>query len=93
MPTVVGVRKELSSDRTHRHIAGVCTTADLYYTREQVVKSLDSGESWKTQGSDGSQASIKKITYCPAPSCYLKPYITTAPDHTTKNNLDNLKDC
>jgi len=30
---------------------------------------------------------------CPAQHCPATPYITTAPDHTVANNLDNLLHC
>jgi hypothetical protein len=53
---------------------------------------IDAGEDWKTYGG-GRSAQIRKISYCPAPGCYLTPYITTSPDHTTENNLDNLPLC
>lgn len=33
---------------------------------------------------------IKVKGYCPQKVCYHKPYLTTAPDHTTKNNLESL---
>jgi hypothetical protein len=90
VPIVVAVHKEESSDGTHKHIASVKTKADVVYTRAEVVKSLDGGNAWTTEGTDGSSAKIHKATYCPHGSCTLGPYITTAPDHTTKNNLDNL---
>jgi len=92
MPVVTRTRKEPSSDGTHQHIAGVCTAEGNYSTRTQVVAGLDRGESWTTSGG-GSPARIKKISYCPRTGCYLSPYITTAPDHTTANNLDNLPPC
>lgn len=92
MATVTKVRKELSSDGTHRHIEGVCTATGTHYTRKQVVDGIDKGETWVT--SDGkSTATIKKLSYCPAAACYATPYITTTPDHTTTNNLDNLPAC
>jgi Protein of unknown function (DUF3892) len=92
MPVVTRVRKERSSDGTHEHIAGVCTMENYYYTRGQVVTGIDAGQDWKTFGG-GQYAVIHKITYCRAAGCYLSPYITTAPDHTTANNLDNLPLC
>lgn len=92
MPTVTRVRKERSADGTHKHIAGVCTTDNYYYTRAQVVAGLDAGASWQTSGG-GRYARIKKTASCPHGSCPLTPYITTAPDHTTQNNLDNLPSC
>lgn len=90
MPIVTSVHKEDSSDGTHKHIAGVKTKAGDTYSRAEVVAGIDKGQDWKTEGTDGSQAQIRKLTYCPYGACTVTPYITTAPDHTTKNNLDNL---
>ena len=50
------------------------------------------GQDWRTYGG-GTYAVIHKISYCTAAGCYLSPYITTAPDHTTANNLDSLPPC
>ncbi len=91
MPTVTRARKEVSADRTHYHIAGVCSELG-YSTRQQVVAGLDQGELWRTYAG-GQYARIKKLSYCPAAGCYLGPYITTSPDHTQVNNLDNLPAC
>jgi hypothetical protein len=91
MPTVTRSRKERSVDGTHYHIAGVCSELG-YSTRQQVVVGLHRGESWRTYGG-GQYATIKKLSYCPASGCYFGPYITTRPDHTQANNLDNLPDC
>ena len=90
---VTGTRKEMAPDGRHQHIRAVCLQDGSSYTRSQVVVSLRSGEKWYTRGADGSRAEIKISAYCPAPSCYESPYITTAPDHTTTNNLDNLPPC
>lgn len=92
MPVVVRVRKETSSDGTHQHIQGVCLNDGTYRTRAQVVAGIDGGEAWTTSGG-GQTARIKKISYCPYSTCMLSPYITTAPDHTTSDNLDNLPSC
>jgi hypothetical protein len=92
MPVVTKVRKERSSDGTHEHIAGVCLQDGAYRARVAVIAGLDAGQDWKTFGG-GTYAVIHKITYCKAAGCYLSPYITTAPDHTTPNNLDNLPPC
>ena len=91
--TVTKVRME-SSDQggRHEHIEGVCTTANLHYTRKEVVDSLDAGDSWKTSA-DGSSATIKKMTYCKHASCMATPYLTTDADATAKDNLDNLPPC
>lgn len=89
---VTKVRKELSADRTHQHIEGVCTTAGVHYTRKEVVTSIDAGHTWKTSA-DGYEAVIEKMTYCPHASCLATPYIKTHPDSTKKDNLENLDLC
>ncbi len=90
--TVTKVRKELSTDRTHRHIEGVCTDAGVHYTRQQVVDSIKAGNVWKTSAG-GYSATITTLTYCPKPECYAKPYIKTNPDSTKLDNLENLPEC
>ena len=92
MPTVTHVRKELSADGSHRHIEGVCTQEGTHYTRAEVVASINAGKVWRTSAG-GTSAVIKPLPYCPASDCNARPYITTAPDHTTINNLENLPPC
>lgn len=87
--TVTRVRRESSADGSHRHLAGVCTTEPLYYIRKQVVDSINAGNTWRTY-SGGSSARIKPMDFCPNAGCLATPYITTAPDHTTTNNLESL---
>jgi len=89
---VTGVRKEISSDRTHHHIEGVCTSAGMHYTRQEVVDSIQAGNIWQTSA-DGLTATIEVISYCPKPSYLAKPYIKTKPDSTKKDNLENLDPC
>lgn len=94
MAEVTGVRKGASSKGgTHEHIVGVCTTAGTYYTRVQVVAGINAGEDWHTRASDDSVATIKETSECSHSGCSASPYITTAPDHTTANNLNNLPAC
>lgn len=93
MPTVNRVRKELSSDGSHRHIAGVCTTDNYYYTRADVVASIRAGNSWITRSPAGHTATIRPISYCPATSCIAAPYITTRADNAKDDNLENLPEC
>jgi hypothetical protein len=90
--TITGVRKETSSDGTHKHIEGVCTTAGVHYTRKQVVDSIKSGNVWKTSA-NGFSATVETMTYCPKSSCLASPYIKTKPDSTKKDNLENLDAC
>lgn len=86
-----GVRKELSADKTHEHIAGVCTGTS-YRTRKEVVDSINAGNSWYTDA-DGLKAKIEPIAYCPKSDCFAKPYIRTNPNSTAKDNLENLDRC
>lgn len=92
MPRVTRVHKEASSDGTHKHIAGVCTDDNYYYTRAQVVASLDAGQLWESYGGM-RKAPIEKIRFCPARDCLLSPYIRTVPDSYAADNLDNLPAC
>jgi Protein of unknown function (DUF3892) len=90
--TVTKVRKELSNDGKHKHIEGVCTSDGTYYTRIEVVDSIEAGNTWKTKA-DGYEATIKKISYCPQTGCLASPYIETKRDSTKKDNLENLDSC
>jgi hypothetical protein len=90
MTIVTSVHKVKARDGTHEHIAEVRSKAGTAYSRVEVVRGLGAGESWKTEGADGVLATIKRLAYCPASGCDLSPYITTAPDHTTNNDLDTL---
>lgn len=90
--TVTKVRKETSSDGSHKHIEGVCTSNGTHFTRQQVVDSINAGNVWKTSAG-GYEATIKPIAYCPKSGCLAKPYIKTNPDGTTKDNLENLDIC
>ena len=90
--TVTKVRKKLSADRTHEHIEGVCTSTGTHYTRQEVVDSINAGNTWKSSA-DGYEVTTEAIAYCPRANCYAKPYIKTKPDSTKKDNLENLGRC
>jgi Protein of unknown function (DUF3892) len=92
MPVVTGTRKETSADRTHRHIVGVCLADGSYHSRAEVLTGLERGEAWTTR-MGASTGRITKIAFCPRSGCYLGPYMTTAPDATARNHLDNLPPC
>ena len=89
---VTSVRKELSSDGSHRHIEGVCTQDGTHYTRAEVVDSIDEGDTWETSV-DGYEAVIRPIDFCPRTNCDAAPYIRTNLDSTEKDNLENLDEC
>jgi hypothetical protein len=86
---VTKVRKELSADGTHRHIKGVCTEDGTYYSRKEVVDSINDGNTWKTKA-DGYEATITALTSCFRTNCSATPYIKTNPDSQKKDNLENL---
>ena len=92
VPTVTRVRKELSADGTHWHIEGACTADGTHYPRGDVATRIDGGEPWFSSGG-GTQVRIRTIVSCPMPPCSASPYLTTAPDHTAANNLENLPRC
>lgn len=92
MTIVTMVRKELSDDRSHEHIEGVCTADRTHYTRMHVANRIDGGEEWYSSGG-GTLARVRKVAKCPKPACYAVPYLTTEPDNTTLNNLENLPRC
>jgi hypothetical protein len=90
--TVTKVRKEWSADKTHEHIEGVCTSDGTHFTRQEVVDSIDAGNTWKTNA-DGYEATIEMMKFCPKANCLANPYIKTKPDSTKKDNLENLDRC
>ncbi len=87
--TVTKQRKERSADGSHQHIEGVITTAGVHYSRGQVVASIDAGSTWQTSAG-GYTAIIRKLTHCPRANCNATPYISTNPDSTKQDNLENL---
>jgi hypothetical protein len=90
--TVTRVRKERSADGSHEHIEGVCTVAGVYYSRDQVVESIASGNNWRTDAG-GFQAIVAPVDRCPHEGCEAAPYITTNPNSRLKDNLENLDPC
>jgi hypothetical protein len=87
--TVTKIRKEDSSDGSHRHIEGVITEGGVHYTRREVVDSINQGHTWKTTAG-GYTATIGTMTSCPRANCYASPYIRTHPDGTGSDNLESL---
>lgn len=91
---VTKVRKEDatgSDGKTHEHIVGVITSSGDFHENQKVVDSIDAGNEWYTQVSGEPDAKIKKLARCSrASGCSHKPYLTTDPDHTKNNNLENL---
>ena len=86
---VIGVRKAMSADATHRHISEVCTAGPIHYTRQEVIDSIREGDRWMTLAS-GNRAEIHIVGTCPHEGCNLGPYIATNPNGTDQDNLENL---
>jgi hypothetical protein len=84
------VRKHQAENGNHQHIIGVLTTAGVYYSNKEVNESMNAGNEWFTDVTGQPKAKIKPLTYCPNSTCHHKPYLTTGPDHTDKNNLESL---
>lgn len=72
---------------------GVCTADGTYHLRNEVAVAIEGGEEWWTDGGDGLRARIRKAPYCPYSDCLTFPYLTTAPDHSRANDLENLPRC
>jgi|SRR5712664_1886863 len=89
---VTKVRKEkvTKNGSSHEHIIGVLPESGLFYSNQEVVNSINAGNHWRTSVTGEPKATIKEKHYCPNSTCTHKPYLTTDPDHTTKNNLENL---
>lgn len=79
-----------SAGTEHEHIVGVLTPNGNFHSNQAVVDSISARNSWYTDAPDQPRALIKHLPSCPAKDCQHKPYLTTAPDHTTKNNLESL---
>jgi len=87
--TVVRVRKEWAADRSHRHIEGVLTAANVFYSCQQVASSIDAGDVWMTSV-EGHTARIAVQGYCPERTCTFGPYLRTNPDSFDFDNLECL---
>jgi hypothetical protein len=89
---VTKVRREVSEDGTHGHIAAVCTTEELTYSCRQVVESIHEGDIWITRA-EGVSAIVKPVRCCPYDGCKAAPYLETNPDSDRLDNLENLPGC
>lgn len=87
MPTITSVHKEPSASGSHKHIGKVKTTADLIYSRQEVINSINQGNEWYSRSPGGTQARVR-VRECRYGD--LTEYIRTDADSTTTDNLDNL---
>lgn len=91
--TVTRVRVEQAEEGGHHeHIVGVCTDNGTFYTRQEVVDSIKTVNTWRTLAA-GDYATIRPLRYCTHLGCMASPYIATYADDAAKNNLDNLPRC
>ena len=84
---VTKTRMELSVDRSHRHIEGLCLASGSHFTRREVAASIAAGNDWLAS-LGGGEARIRAAPSCPR--CDAAPYITTAPDDGSGNLLTDL---
>jgi hypothetical protein len=89
---VIGVRKALSADATHRHISELCTAGPIHYTLQEVIDSIRDGDTWRTLD-DGYRADVRIVDSCLEDGCGLSPYIATDRDGTANDDLENLGSC
>ena len=91
---VIAVRRAYAPDYSHKHIIGVITPGGYFTSNADVIISLNAGNTWHTQVAGEPRGNIREhdYKYCPATSCYLKPYLQTDADGSRKNNLENMPD-
>lgn len=84
--TINAVRKEPAAvPVAHQHIAAVRLTNGSTLTRAQVIAHINAGDTFTTVGDPQGRVYVHACPYC-----HSGDYITTHPDGTTTNNLDNL---
>jgi len=84
--TINAVRKQpVAAPVSHQHISEVRTTGGSTFTRAQVIQKLRAGDTFTTTGNPQG-----RVYEHNCPRCGSGDYITTHPDSTTTNNLDNL---
>ena len=84
---IARVRKEpIYAPQAHQHIAAVELSDGTRLTRSQVITYIRQGVEFFTYV--GYQRARVYVHHCP--TCWSRDYITTTPDGTTSNNLDNL---
>jgi hypothetical protein len=76
----------------YKHVSRVGVYAGSSYlgtmTREEMVAKLKAGQTAETKGQNGSTAKV----YIKSCKCGTE-YLTTVPDNTKVDNLDNLPNC
>jgi Protein of unknown function (DUF3892) len=84
--TINAVRKEPAyGPAAHQHISAVRLTNGAALTRAEVIAHISAGDTYTTIGEPQGRVYVH-----PCPWCGFGQYITTRPDATTTNNLDNL---
>lgn len=84
--TINAVRKEPAAvPVVHQHIAAVRLSSSQSLTRAQVISCIRAGDTFTTVGNPPGRVYVHACPYC-----HSGDYITTHPDNTTTNNLDNL---
>src|SRR5436190_23189785 len=90
--TVTRVRKVLSPDRSHRHLEGVWTTANIHYTPGEVIERMDWGSKWLARAGD-RETPIQKLDRCPHQECPTTPYLAASFGTLAGLSLEDLEEC
>jgi hypothetical protein len=84
--TINAVRKDPAVvPVAHRHIAAVRLTSGQSLMRAQVIAYIRAGDTFTTVGDPPGRVHVHACPYC-----HSGDYITTHPDDTITNNLDDL---
>jgi hypothetical protein len=90
--TVIGVRKVLADDFSHRHIVGLCTSDHAFRPLSEVIASIGEGDIWRTK-CGGHEETIRIVSKCSVSGCQTAPYIETKRKSSGKDNIENLALC
>ena len=86
------VRKVRAKRGTHVHVEGVYTDGGGYFTRRQVVKSLNAGDVWEATSPKG-RSKIVVTPFCPSANCLVSPYLKVKPNGGDPVDLESLPEC
>jgi hypothetical protein len=92
---VCTIQEPVGHSHTNAHIVNVGTgidasKADTKWTLDEVLRAMDQGHVFYTQGERSGKVALVEKFYC---SGCQRTYIRSAPDRVEDNNLDSLRRC
>jgi hypothetical protein len=88
---VTKVRKEPPPlNPSHEHIVGVVTDEGAYYTVQQVVDSLATGDVWLASVAGEPEAAITAEPFCSHTWCMHQPYLASVAGNTLATDLERM---